>query len=330
MLLGSEISGQRALVTGASGFLGSRLCRRLLTEGAELHCVSRYAPVETRPGVTWHALDLADAASAQRVVLTVQPDIVFHLASRVTGSRDLVEVLPTLQANLAGTAALFAALCGTRCRRVVVTGSLEETSLPGETPGSPYAAAKSAATSYARMFHGLYSLPVVIARLFMVYGPDSKNTSRLIPYVIQSLLNNRQPRLSSGQRQVDWVFVDDVVEGLLRAATCSRVDGETIDFGSGELLSVRGVVERISSLLDSSVELQFGALPDRPMEKVARADVQRTFQLTGWRPSTMLDDGLRLTIEWYRQAQQVESKAQIHAQAASPEIKIKSSKPRLR
>jgi UDP-glucose 4-epimerase len=303
----ASICGQRVLVTGASGFVGSHLTRRLLSLGAEVHGVSRQSVASREAAVTWHVTDLADPVSVQRLVSSVRPETAIHLSSRVTGSRDLSEVLSTFQANLGSTVALLVALTGTSCRRVVLAGSLEETDAAGEAPCSPYAAAKTAASSYARMFHRLYSLPVVVARLFMVYGPDQKDDAKLVPYVIQSLLRGQAPRLSSGRRLVDWVFVEDVVEGLIAASTAPCIEGQTIDFGSGEMTSIRNVVDRIGSLLDSPLQPQLGALPDRPMEPVVRADIQRSFELTGWRPATTLDAGLKRTVEWYRLHEATES-----------------------
>lgn len=114
----------------------------------------------------------------------VQPATVYHLASHVMGAPDLQHVLPTFRANLQSSVNLLTAAAETGCGRLVMTGSLAEPEPSrGEMfPVAPYAAAKWASSGYARMFHALYGVPVVLARVFMVYGPAQKDLSKLIPY----------------------------------------------------------------------------------------------------------------------------------------------------
>ena len=123
---------------------------------------------------------------------------------------------------------------------------------------------KWASSAYGRMFHALYRLPVVILRVFMVYGPAQRDVRKLIPMLILSLLRGETPKLMSGERQVDWIYVDDVVDGLLASAHASHVEGKTIDIGAGELMTVRSLVERLVLLMDSSITPVFGAVADRP------------------------------------------------------------------
>lgn len=288
-------SGARALVTGASGFIGRHICRRLNALGAAVHGVSRSPqPHDT---TTWHQADLTDPDAVRSIVDRVRPDYVFHLASHVTGSRDRTLVLPTLSQNLLTTVYLLDAITGTPCRRVVIAGSLEESD-PTGTPTSPYAAAKSAATLYARMYHALYGVPVTFARLFMVYGPDQPDTRKLVPYVTLSLLKGEAPALTPGERPVDWVHVDDVAEALVRCARRVDLIGRTIDIGTGRLTTVRSVAERIGKLLGRS-GLVYGAIPERPLETVRAADPSAVEQLLGKR-LIELDDGLADTVNWYR------------------------------
>jgi nucleoside-diphosphate-sugar epimerase len=231
-----------------------------------------------------------------------RPDYVFHLASHVAGSRAIDLVLPTFSANLTSTVNLLTAATELGCERILLTGSLEEPD-PGPNhavPSSPYAAAKFAASAYGRMFHALYETPVAILRLYMVYGPGQQDLKKLVPYVTLSLLKGETPQLSSGVRQVDWVFVDDVVEGFLAAATATGIEGNTIDIGTGQLASVRTVVEHLFELVRPGEVPAFGALTDRSLEQVRVADVEASFRRIGWRPQVSLHEGLRRTVEWYQ------------------------------
>ena len=149
------------------------------------------------------------------------------------------------------------------------------------------------------MFFSLHGVPVVTLRIFMVYGPGQHDETKLVPYVITSLLRDDPPKLASGSRPVDWVYVDDVVDALVRSANADQANGATIDVGSGVLTPVRSVVESIARLIPSSPAPQFGALPDRPNERVRLADVERAGSLLGWAPSTSLERGLAATVDWY-------------------------------
>ena len=166
----------------------------------------------------------------------IRPDIIFHLASHVKGAPNLEHVLPTFHSNLQSTVNLLTLAAEKGCRRMVLTGSLAEPEPEnGELfPSAPYAAAKWASSGYARMFHALYQLPVVIARVFMVYGPAQQDLTKLIPYVTLSLLRGETPKITSGGRLVDWIYVSDVVDGFVALGQAPGIDGATLDLGFGE------------------------------------------------------------------------------------------------
>src|SRR5271165_5539101 len=121
--MSSGLNGQRVLVTGASGFIGSQLCTRLCREGAAVHSVY----CSTRPAEPgdqrWWQADLADLKVVREIVDKVRPGIIFHLASHVKGAPDLEHVMPTFQSNLQSTVNLLTVAAQTNCRRVVLTGS---------------------------------------------------------------------------------------------------------------------------------------------------------------------------------------------------------------
>jgi len=250
----------------------------------------------------WYKADLADLSSVRNVIRQARPEVIFHLASHVKGAPDLKHVLPTFHSNLQSTVNLLSMAAESGCRRIVLTGSLAEPEVEqGEAfPSAPYAAAKWASTGYARMFHALYHLPVVIARVFMVYGPGQKDLTKLIPYVTLSLLQGKIPKITSGGRLVDWIYVADVVDGFLALADTPGADGDTIDLGSGALVSIREIVQQLAVLIDGEAKVEFGALPDRPMEPTRLAKTGETFAKIGWKPQMSLQEGLKRTVEWYR------------------------------
>jgi len=296
-----SLSHQRIIVTGASGFLGSHLCDRLWPLGAELHAVSRTSrDKDTRP-IRWWQADLESLEAVQKLLRTIQPDIIFHLSGFATGAADPRHILTTFQSQLVSKINLLMAATEIGCQRLILTASLEEPDAGGAdaTPASPYAAAKWAGGAYARMFHRLYQTPVVLGRPFMTYGPQ-QNPNKVIPSVTLSLLRGEAPKLGSGLRPVDWIYVDDVIDGFLAIAHTPNIEGLTFDFGSGELVPIRTVVERLVAQVNPQIMPVFGALADRPVENVRLADTAFAFTKLGWKPTTPLEQGLAQTVAWYR------------------------------
>jgi UDP-glucose 4-epimerase len=303
MIKASLFSGKKILVTGASGFIGSCLCQNLLSMGAEVHGVSRSFQPKGSKDLHWWQGDLADINMVREFIAKIKPSYIFHLASHVSGARDLGLVLPTLHSNLISTVNLLTASTEVGCNRIILIGSMEEPDSGSAeiVPSSPYAAAKWCSSAYARMFFTLYQTPVVNVRVFMVYGPGQKDLLKLIPYVTLSLLRNNAPKVSSGKRQVDWIYVEDVVEGLLAIMQSPGIEGNTIDLGSGVLVPVRSVVEKISKIINAKVNPLFGAISERQMEQIRVAQIKDTHTMIGWKPTTSLEKGLENTINWYKE-----------------------------
>lgn len=299
-----RFAGHKVLVTGAGGFLGSHLVGALRRSGADVSAVFRRAVPSDLPGVHCVRGDLGDAATARELVASTKPDVIFSLTSSGAGAPDLELVLPTLRSDLVATVNVLTAATQLACRRIVLAASSEEPA-PGAAdlvPSSPYAAAKAASSAYARMFYALYRCPVVITRPAMAYGPGQRD-HKVIPYVILSFLRGQPPRLGSGRRLLDWVYIDDVIAGLLAAADAPDVEGCTMDLGSGTLVPVRTIVEQLAHLVGCEAEPVFGALPDRPRETVRAADTSTAFVKLGWRAETCLERGLASTVDWYRRRQ---------------------------
>jgi nucleoside-diphosphate-sugar epimerase len=301
------LAGKRVLVTGARGFLGSALTHRLQTEDAEVHAVTRAGsrPTDTDGGgPQWWTADLTQPAVVADLCRMIRPHVIYHLSGHVTAAPEIDAVLPTFQSLAESTVYLLSGAVRAGCERIVLAGSLVE---PAATesdwaPGSPYAAAKWTASVYGRMFQALYRAPVVITHLGYTYGPG-QHAHRLIPSVIDALLRNEAPRLTSGTLRADWTYLGDMIDGLIAAATADEAIGRTVDIGSGTLTSVRDVVGHLVRLAGVTVQPRFGALPDRPQEQFRPAATARTAQLIGWQATTGLELGLRRTVDWYRARQ---------------------------
>jgi UDP-glucose 4-epimerase len=299
----ASLAGRRILVTGASGFIGMPLCRALVREGAEVHGTVRRSLVQPGSGVTWHQVDLTSQEDTEGLVADLAPQLIYHLAGRVTGVRDADAVLDVFHNTLTATVHVLIAAQRHHVDRVILPSSMEEPDGHGGAPipSSPYAAAKWAAGAYGRMFASLYGLDVVELRVFMTYGPGRQDARKLVPAVILGLLRGSPPSLGSGMRRVDWVHVDDVVHALRLAAAAEVPPGTRPDVGSGETITIRAFAEQIARLVDPSAVLQFDPQLDRKSERETIANLEVTRELLGWEPRVRLSEGLAGVVRWYRE-----------------------------
>lgn len=291
-------SGCKVLITGASGFLGSHLVRELVRRDADVNGVSRTRRTRSEDGVRWWHADPAEAQEILKVFKKVSPEVVFHLSSLAHGGRDLSLVMPTFRSEVAATLNILMAAVDVRPTRLVLPGSLEEP-IKGEVPSSPYAAAKAVSRLYGRMFHLLYCVPVTFTRIFMTYGPGQPDW-KVIPYCIRSCLQGQNPKIGSPEREVDWIYVDDVVRGLLSLAMSYDLVGQSVDLGSGKLVSIGSLVKLIVKLTGAQVRPEYRRIPERQDETVRRANRAETLKKIGWVPSTSLAQGLERTIDSFR------------------------------
>lgn len=296
-----QLGGKKVLITGASGFIGQHLSKKLIEIGATVTGTSRHQKGSDTivTGLHWWQGTFENPDFVRKVLKSFKPDYVFHLAGDVTAANDQKHVLSTYNSLLTSTINLLAEAADGGCEKIVITGSSTEPNLLNEVPGSPYAAAKLGSVIYGKLFQKLYELPVVIVRPFMGYGP-AQPKYKILPHVILSILQGIQPKLTSGKWEVDWIYIDDLVEGMLYASTTSKILPDPIDLGTGRLTSVRQMVEKIVDLMETDIQPDFGAIPDRYSEKPRIADIETTRSLIGWQAKTNLDTGLANMVSWFK------------------------------
>jgi nucleoside-diphosphate-sugar epimerase len=298
-------TGKRVLVTGSTGFIGRHLVDRLAGLRAKVYAGTSpddeydfaFSPSRLPPRPL--AFDVRDTEAVQRAVDAATPDIVLSLAA-VGVTNPAVDAMLALLVNAGGVVNLLEALRGSNVGRVLLVGTSHEygarEAIEGLDPFNAYAASKIAAWAFGRMYWRARGLPVVTVRLFQVYGPGQPHQS-LISATIRAALSGEDLAMTPGEQERDFVYVQDVVDGMLATAEAAGIEGTSVDLGTGTGHAIRHVVERIWQLTDAKGQIQLGALSYRPGEAMHLvADADRTAQLTGWRATTALEEGLHATI----------------------------------
>lgn len=302
----------RTLVTGAAGFIGANLARRLLHDGHEVHAACHPGGdlwrLASLPAVALHEVDLTAPMVTDALVAEIAPQWIFHLAAHGAYSwqTDARRIIST---NLLATIELADAAERHDVRGFVHAGSSSEYGLkdhaPGEQerpdPNSTYAVAKAAATMYCRYRAREGSLPAVTLRLYSVYGA-MEDPRRLIVTLLRHGLEGRLPPLVSPQTARDFVYVEDVCDAFVHTAErADELAGDIYNVGSGRQTSLRELVERVRHLLSIPMEAQWETYPQRRWDtNVWRASTTHATGDLGWSASTEIEDGLKRTIEWLR------------------------------
>lgn len=303
---------KRAIITGATGFVGANLARRLLLDSHEVHLLVRrgaslWRVAAIRDDVHWHEVDLGDADALARLVASIQADWVFNLAAHGAYSTqgDLYTMIAT---NYIATVNLVEA-----CRKVgfesfVHTGSSSEYGYKDHAPyeeewidpNSNYAVTKAAATLYCRYTAQQHRLNLVTLRLYSIYGPYEEPT-RLIPTLIMRGLEGQLPPLVQPAMVRDYVYVDDASEAFILAASRTGQEvGAVYNVGSGVQTALSEVVQMTRRELAIQVEPVWGSMTNRQWDTnvwVANSDKFR--RTIGWRPRYTLEQGFRCMIQWF-------------------------------
>jgi CDP-glucose 4,6-dehydratase len=312
------------MVTGARGFAGAWLAKALLERGERV--VSLDKGREGRPASTLSLLgiegevidvvgDLCDGELLRRVCAEHSVDVVFHLAAETIVGAVHASPVRGFETNVRGTWTLLDACVGEGVERVVVASSDKaygaHDDLPYREdlpllPTAPYEASKAAADIIARSYWPSYGLPVAVTRFANIYGGGDLNFSRLVPEAVCAALDGRPPVLrSDGSPERDFLYVEDAADAYLAIAdNLDRDDvrGQAFNAGGGRPYAVGEVVEMIADLAGTGVE------PDvcgtgSPAGEIDRqyVDPTKLRQTCGWSPAVDLAEGLRRTIEWYRE-----------------------------
>lgn len=315
------IGGQRVVVTGAGGFIGSHLCEMLVEQGAAVTALCRYTSrrdagnLRQLPADTLREIDVKFGDLRDRDFiggLVGEADVVFHLAASISVPYSFAAPREVVMTNIEGTLNVLSAAVASARARVIQMSSSEVYGTAQYTPiderhpldaQSPYAASKVGADKLAESFQRSYDLPVVVARPFNTYGPR-QSLRAVIPTIIAQALAGGTVRLGSLAPRRDFVAVRDTVDALLRLASIEGGGtGGTYNVATGIDVSVGDVVELVGEIVgrELAVETEDQRLrPERSEVLQLLGDATKLHTATGWNPTTGLREGLEGVIAWMR------------------------------
>jgi UDP-glucose 4-epimerase len=294
------------LVTGAAGFLGSALANRLAREGHQvrgLDDLSAGDPARLDPAVLFSRGDVVDRPKLWTLLQDV--DCVYHLAARVSVQESVLYPREYNAVNVGGTVSVMEAMRDVGVKRVVLVSSgavygdqqqqpLSETMVPD--PRSPYAVSKLAAEYYVRTIGALWGIETVVLRIFNAYGPGQPLPAAhppVVPHFLRQAIRGGSMVLhGNGEQTRDFVFVDDVVEAMVAAATAPSIDRLTINIGSGVETSLKTLAQQVLEVANSDAEWILREDQDPGPSRMA-ADIRLARSKLGYKPHIALQDGLR-------------------------------------
>ena len=292
----------RVLVTGATGFIGQHLTKRLLDLDIETQILVRgitntdlfFSNELKKPNPRLKILfaDLRNFNLTARAVKEADPHVVFHLAAAGV-TNPFLSVENALRHNLYGTLNLIRA-----CFNESVQNSHPQRLIIARTPGEKnamnvYAASKASAWAFCQMYAQTQGWPIIGATIYQAYGPG-QSTQALIPSAMAAAVTNEDFPMTDGIQVRDWIYITDLTDGLIALMSSELRPGEIIDLGTGCQRTVAEVVQTIFDQVGGTGRPLIGALPNRPGEASFQvADENRTQNYIGWKSTISLEQGIK-------------------------------------
>ena len=312
------MSDEKVLMTGATGFIGGELAQILESKDYEVHTVDRYVTgrytLSPNKGTIRHYANFADYPTIKNIVREVKPDYVIHLGALSAVSFSYDHYIEVGEVNYLGTINLAEACYreAPNLKQFIFAGTSEEYGMNlkdtkgvlSETsdlqPNSPYAVAKVACDLYLKYMGMAYSFPYTIMRPFNTYGRKD-NAHFFIERAITQMLKQGEVRLGDPSAIRDWLYVEDHINGYLKALGNSKAIGQAIQLCTGKGYTTKETAELIAKLTGFKGKITWNATQHRPLDaKVLIGSAEKAKKLLNWEPKYSLEEGLKKTIDIWK------------------------------
>ena len=296
---------EKLLIVGGTGFIGSNLAHKALENAFNTTVLSLNLPTKDKQieGVEYLQADITNLDQLRERLSSYKFDYIVNLAGYIDHSRFLDGGRQVINTHFDGVQNLLQVFDWTYLKRFVQIGSSDEygdqmapqSEDVRESPISPYSSGKLFSTQLLQMLYRTEELPIVVLRLFLVYGPD-QNNKRFLPQIIGGCLSDSSFPASAGEQLRDFCYVDDISRGIIMSLKNDDVKGKVVNLASGKSISIREIVELVRSIIGYG-NPQFGEIPYRVGENMALyADTTKAKKLLNWTPEIEIEEGVRRTI----------------------------------
>lgn len=304
---------RKVLVTGASGFIGSHLVRKLVQKGANVITLSKTKNLLVKK-ITSHIGKVENFKLLNKLLKTYNIDIIFHLAAQ-----PLVEIgkstpINTFEVNIKGTWNILEAARQNNVGKIIVASTVhvygDNPRVPFKEeyfpqPSRPYETSKACADLLAQSFADSFNMQIEIPRFVNIYGPGDFNFTRLIPKVMKAVLRGEPVKIWDIGSVRDFLYVDDAIEAylmLVEKELPNKKRVRVLNFGTGKPVKIVDIVKKIIKLTKKEIQLEVESTPTGRINEIPKQYVSsvKAKRLLGWYPQISLEEGLARTFDWYR------------------------------
>lgn len=307
---------KKVLVTGASGFVGSHLVKKLLQKKSNVVTLSKNRLRDIEKSIKEELGSVEDFKRLEDIIRTNKIDIIFHLAAQPIVEVGQINPVQTFEVNVRGTWNVLEAARQNHIQKIIIASTaqvygnnpkvpLKEEYFP--QPSRPYETSKACADLLAQSFADTYNLPVEIPRFVNIYGPGDLNFERLIPKVIKSILKYGYLHIWDLGSIRDFLYIDDAICAYLMLAekqipNIKRV--RVFNFGTGKPISIHDLIKKIIELVNGSkISIKTEEAPEERSNEIKKQylSIAKARRELGWLPRVSLETGLKKTIRWYKE-----------------------------
>ena len=312
---------RKVLITGTAGFIGSHLTERLVRHGYQVVGLDNFDDFYS-PAIKWNNIralktvdnfkleqgDIRDESILTRIFKMNDIDTVVHLAARAGVRPSIQQPLLYQDINIGGTIRLLEASRTHDVKKFVFMSSSSVYGANNEVPfneadkvdgpTSPYAASKAAAELFCRSYNHLYGLPIVVLRLFTVYGPRQRPEMAISRFTRMIDSGEAITLFGDGTSQRDYTYVDDIVDGIHKSMIYQGSSFEIFNLGNSHPVALEYLVTLVEKTLEKKARIE--RLPEQPGDVlITFAKISKAKKLIGYQPKVMIEKGLPLYIRWY-------------------------------